>query len=273
MKSIIELTGKNPEGPQSAIFVGVHGNEPCGIDALKKQLPNLQIDFGTLYLVFANPKAIKENRRFVEMNLNRAFKHKKNYSIEEKNTYEFKRAKTLKKILKGVDVLLDIHSSDTPESKPFVICEKNADQLVKYLPVETIVYGFDIVQPGGTDYYMNSIGKIGICIECGNHLNKKSAEIAELAINNFLSARGHIKNMGKEIFNQKKFQVYNMHMTQTNSFKMAKDFADFEKVSKGTLLAKDGKNEIRVWEDSIILFPENRKKIGQEGFLLGRQLD
>jgi len=155
------------EGPRSIILAGVHGNERCGVEALQNLLPTLKINRGTVWFAYGNPRAIQKNVRYTEANLNRMFKPDKELTKEEKNSYEYERAQFLKTYLDKADVLLDVHSSFTQGAKPFVLCENNALEVAKNLPFDLMVSGFDEVEPGGTDYYMNKAGKIGICAECG----------------------------------------------------------------------------------------------------------
>lgn len=274
MKKIVKLIGeKSSDGPISVIMAGIHGNEICGMQAFKEVLPNLKIDYGLVHFVLGNPKAIQKKVRFLDLNLNRMFKSVENYSTEEKKTYEFRKAQELKKILQNAGALLDIHSSNSESSQPFIIAERNADLIVKNLPVKTIVNGFDIVEPGGTDSYMNSIGKVGICIECGSTSSPDSIEIAKTAINNFLITVGHTAKYEKiNLVKQERIQMFELYHTQTDKFVLAKNFADFELVKKSTIIGKDGDNFVRAWEDSIILFARNRVQAGSEGFLLGRRI-
>ena len=175
------LKGKR-KGPTSIIIGGIHGNETCGVNAVKKIFSTLKIDAGKVIIAFGNPKAIIKKLRFVESNLNRLFRPSKQLSKKEKSSYEYSRMLFLKKYLKQSDFLLDIHASFTPKSRRFIICENNANKIIKYLPFNLVVNGFDAVQPGGTDYHMNKIGKIGICVECGYKDDPKSNFIAEKAI-------------------------------------------------------------------------------------------
>lgn len=92
------IKGKVP-GKTSIIMAGTHGNETCGIVAFKKILPNLTVESGKVIFVLGNPKAIKMNTRFSELNLNRAFLPAHKYSKKNKNSYEYIRAQKLKKIL------------------------------------------------------------------------------------------------------------------------------------------------------------------------------
>ena len=157
----IVLEGKEPDkGSQSAILVGVHGDEVCGVRAAKSIFPTLSIERGRVWLICGNPHAVKKNVRLTEANLNRMFKE--SLTAAELASYEYRRAQYLKAIMERSEVLLDIHASYTPRSRRFAICEQNADPVVKKLPIGLVVNGFDAVEPGGTDYYANLIGKVGI---------------------------------------------------------------------------------------------------------------
>jgi len=268
-EEIIQLIGEE-NGPVSIILAGVHGDEKCGVEVLKKIIPNLKIEKGRVLFGYGNPRAIKEDKRFVEENLNRMFKKDDLLSEKEKESYEYKRAQFLKKYLNQADALLDIHASFVPNSKPFIICEANAKETTKYLPINLVVYGFDKVEPGGTDYYMNSIGKIGICVECGYLDNFESRKVAEESIFAFLEARGHIKNNVKSR-KQSYVQMCDLYITKTNSFILSKQFSDFEEITEGQIIGMDGKNEVRAEKASVILFAGNRSQSGEEAFLLGEK--
>lgn len=267
IKDFSKFVGEN-KGSTSIILAGIHGNEKCGIEALEELIPLPKIERGRVIVGYGNLLAIKKNRRFVDVDLNRMFKSKEIISKYKKGNYEHERAKIIKKYLDTSDVLLDIHASSTIGSKPFVICEKNAFEIAKSLPVDIVVSGFDKVQPGGTDYYMNSIGKIGICIECGYLKSKKSKLIAKKSIMNFLISRKHIKgNIKKQ--KQLFIKIYSQYITKTSTFILSKKFKDFEKILKNQTIGLDGNKEIKASRNSVILFAKNRNCVGDEAFLLG----
>jgi succinylglutamate desuccinylase len=271
LEKIIKIKGST-KGPTSIILAGVHGNEKCGILALKKIIPSLKIERGQVFFGYGNPQAIKKNIRFIDSNLNRIFKDGDLLSTADKHSYEYKRAQYLKKYLDRADALLDIHASHTPNSIPFIVCEKNAKEIVKYLPVDLIVSGFDKIQPGGTDYYMNKIGKISVCVECGYFEDSKSTQIAEKIIYAFLKARGHIINNNTPR-KQSHIKISSIYTTKTNAFKLTKQFKDFEKITKGQLIGIDGKKEVLTKQTGVILFARNRNQAGEEAFLLGKNKD
>ena len=265
-EKIIQLQGKL-EGPVSIILAGVHGNERCGIEAMEKILPNLTIERGKVFFGYGNPRAIEKNVRFTEANLNRMFADDMVSEIDKKS-YEYQRAQFLKKYLDQADVLLDLHASSVPKARAFAICESNAKDIVKYLPVNLVASGFDNIEVGGTDGYMNSIGKIGICLECGYLGGKESEKIAEEGLLAFLKARKHLSGNSKEE-KQTHIHIFRMCKSKTNNFRLSKQFENFEKIEKDQLIGIDGQKEIRAPKESYILFAHDSSSIGNEIFLLG----
>lgn len=269
MEEFVEIIGKEA-GPTSVILAGVHGDERGGIEALQKLLPTLKIEKGRVFLGFGNPRAIEQNKRFTETNLNRMFKPDSMLSDEEKMSYEYSRAQFIKKYLDQADALLDLHASYVPDGKPFIICEPIARDIVDFLPVQTVVFCFDQIQPGGTDYYMNKCGGVGVCVECGYLDDASSVQVASESILSFLGAMGHTKSTNRPL-TRSYFSIYEMYMTKTDSFTLDKSFVDFEKILEGQLIGVDGDKEVRAQKESIVLFARDCKKVGEEAFLLGEQ--
>ncbi|MEK7132207.1 MAG: succinylglutamate desuccinylase/aspartoacylase family protein [Patescibacteria group bacterium] len=266
-EEIFELNG-NQNGNTSIILAGVHGNEKPGIEALQKVLTNLEIKRGRVLIGYGNPTAMKTNQRFIQADLNRMFKPNDLLSDIDMESDEYARAQFLKNYLNQAGALLDIHSSATPESRPFIICEANAESIIEYLPIDLVVSGFDQVQPGGTDYFMNSLGKIGICVECGYIGNPESSLIAENSIIAFLKARGHLTNdLGR--IEKSYIRMSKLYKTTSDCFTLSKPFADFEKLDQNQIIGKDGDKLVRADNEGVILFARNHNKIGEEAFLLG----
>jgi len=268
-EEVTQITGKN-EGPTSIILAGVHGDEKCGVEALAKILPNLEIERGVVLIGYGNPKAIEVNERYTEANLNRMFVDDNSLTQKNKESYEYKRAQFLKPYLEKADALLDIHASSIPKSKAFAICEPNAKDLVKFLPVNLVVSGFDKVELGATDYYMNNNRKIGICLECGYLGDQQGTKIAEENIYGFLRARGHLENNASPQ-QQSYIRMYQKYFTKTDNFTLSKPFENFEVLEKGQVIGIDGQEEIKTSKESVILFAHNRNKSGSEAFLLGEK--
>ena len=270
IQEVFELKGSK-QGPTSIILAGVHGDEKYIMETVREFLTHLTIESGRIIFVCGNPIAIKAGKRFMESDLNRMFKKDTELSRDDKKSYEYERAQFLKKYLDQAEVLLDLHTSHTPGSNPFVICEKNAMEIVRFLPIDQVVSGFDEVEPGGTDYYMNSIGKIGICIECGFTGDPNSALVAQESVLAFLKACGHIKS-DLAPRKQLKVKVSELYLTKTDKFVLSKPYNDFENVSAGQVIGMDGGEEVRAVKDGLILFARNRNSINAEAFIFGEKV-
>ena len=163
---VTTLRGKEP-GPHIVISGSVHGNETCGPDAFEEILPTLSLARGSATFVISNPKARERRVRFTEANLNRLFKSDEFISPEQKSTYEYKRSRELMPLFLEADALLDIHSGATPGMEPFAICNPLSGAVARTLGFPIVSWGWDVLEPGGTDDYMYLNGKIGVCVECG----------------------------------------------------------------------------------------------------------
>jgi succinylglutamate desuccinylase len=264
MESVIKKDS-GQKGKTLAVFCGVHGNEKAGVYAINKILHNINITKGIVFFVFANPKAIEINKRFVDKNLNRCF-----FDNQRGNSYEEKRARDLIKILEISDALLDVHASNSSETVPFVITDNGFD-VVKDMNFKIIATGFDVLEPGATDGFMKNKGKIGICIECG--YSGKSKENIDIAYNSILQFLQYFDAIDHEMpnynLNQKVLHVDKVQKVTSKNFKLTKTFADFETIEKGFVIAKDETKEYIADKERVILFGSPGKPIGAEAYILG----
>jgi uncharacterized protein len=261
------IRGESP-GPISIILGGVHGDETCGVDIVMLLQRNLYIEKGTVYLCIGNPRAVEQNRRYTEQNLNRMFRPATEYSAEVRSSYEFQRAQELKAVLLKGDALLDLHASPTLGSPFFAICEENAMGIVSQMPLAKVASGFNAVEPGGTDYFMSSNDRIGVCVECGYQGDPTTRERASQVVDSFLKTRGHIDGPVSLQASQEYFRLYRIYYSKSDTFRLAKSFFDFEFLAKGSLLGVDGNEKVVVDSDSYVLFAQNCDRKGAEAVLL-----
>lgn len=268
MENIIRKIG-NEKGKTLAILCGVHGNELAGQLAVKKAIEEIQIKRGIVYFIFANPKAIEKNVRCIEKNLNRCFVKNQNG-----DSYEEKRAIEIMKILDECDASLDLHSSNNPNTIPFVITDNGFD-VVKNMNFEIIAKGFNNVEPHGTDEYMYSLNKVGICLECGYAKDgEKNLDVAYDSIIQFLQyydAIDKIKEPNK--VKQKILNVDEVQFVTDESFELVRNFDDFETLPKGTLIAKNNFKEYKTENERVILFGIKKSTVGTEAYLLGNWIN
>ncbi len=269
---MIQIFTSNKAGPNLVVMAGVHGDEPCGLEAFADILHTLLITKGMVTFVIGNPKAVAKHKRVFNTNLNRMFRSDSHLSDDEKGTYEYVRSRELMPILASADALLDIHSTATPESTPFAICESLAHECAQVLPVQTVLSGIDALHPTGTDAFVNQSGGLGICIECGNHDDVLAKDIAVEAIMNFLHFFGVID---RETQLQKSMQSYMQAewlYANKNVFTLSKQFSEFEKVTEGARIGVDGTDVVVAPYDGFIVFPQSVVAPDGEAFVYCREI-
>lgn len=259
--SLVIDSGK--PGPTLLVLGGVHGDETCGIEVVRAILTKTfapVVPRGKLIVALANPFAIARGKRFVRCNMNRAFLPGVVCECDECG-----RARTLKVLLDQADVLLDIHASYTPASEPFLICEQNALPYVGAMPIGKVCFGFDDVQPGGTDYYVNARGKVGMCLECGYLADPRSTDIAFGCLSALLAALGEVP--ASDAIRPPPFFRAAFQYVSRENFVLRAPLADFEGVAADQLLGTDGGSDVRSPRDGAVLFAVDRAGAGEESFV------
>lgn len=265
----VTLVDSGIPGPVVAIFAGVHGNEKAGVYALNKLLPELSITRGRLYIVFANPPAIEQDVRMVNKNLNRCF-----FKGNDGTAPEDVRARQLMGVLDMCDAMLDLHMFYDNNGLPFVICEDNALDLAKIFDVEVISTNWSETEPGGTDGYMYEAGKIGICIECGPiSKSVEYTDFAQTAVLQFLSYFDMSSRVVAYSDSQKRIiRAEKAVFKDSMNFDLKPGFSNFQRLKTGEVLAKNGDTLLRAGDGECIIFPHYKARVGEEAYILGREL-
>lgn len=267
---IVEKQGKN-KGKKLVVLVGVHGNEVCGVKAADFLLPKLKIKFGKVTFIYANLKAIKQNKRFVEQNLNRCFFNQQSLEIEQ--SLEGKTAKEIMPYLDEADAMLDIHASLTKDSVPFVICDESNIDVAKRFRVSKVVCNICPFHLGSTDSYMNLQNKPGFCFECGYADDQRTQDVAEEVVISFLTHYGCIEGkLNPPSTNQEIIKIVNLYRNKYGSFKSKTYFGDFDRMKEKTLIGFDGDKEVYVDKGKVVLFVRDRENINEECFLVGEEV-
>ena len=267
--NVKEIKGKKP-GKTIVILAGVHGDETCGVRAFDFLIPRIKIDAGKVFFIYANLKAIKQNKRFVEKNLNRCFF--KEQLQEIKNSLEGKTAREIMPYLDQADVMLDIHASFTDGSIPFVICDELNIQEAHIFEAEKIVCNIDPFEPGSTDYYMNLQKKAAFCFECGYLGDFKTNEIAQKAIFDFLIYYNCIPGSNSSQKKSSIIKIVGLYKNKYGPFILSRYFKDFEMIKTKTLIGFDGEKKIYGEKGNIVLFARDRETLNDECFLIGEDV-
>lgn len=266
------------EGKNLLVLGTVHGNEICGSKAILKIIKKIKTDkikikSGSItFIPFCNPKAFKENKRFIDINLNRTFK-KMNNPIK----YEEIISQKLIKYIDDCDYLLDIHSipSVGPSFAFLDVLKKDVIDFVKIQNFKHIMTGWNELfneEDNSSCGYGFSKNKICTTIECGNHNDPKCIKKAENAILNSMAFLG-ITDMSVKIAinNQKYIKMENVFYREKDG-ELTKYYNHLDKIKKGEVIAKYNDGEVvKADRNCLIIMPHNQcEKIGVEWFYLGR---
>ncbi len=277
------------QGPSFTALGAVHGNEKCGTEALMRILKH--IEDGDIEIIagkfttipICNPRAYKQDVRFVERNLNRFMSPKEN-----PEHYEDHLDNVICPVLDQTDFLLDLHSY-TSQGEPFVFlgCLKQEDlKFSKALGVPRFIYGWadamkksddvtDKHQAMGTTEYAREQGSVALTMECGTHGYERAVDFAFEAVLNALEYLKIAKvNPDLHITDLPNKNRFNIKMSGMHLKKKDGDFTDnwtnMHPVEAGTVIARyDDGEELIMPKDGYIVLPNRKAPIGHEWFFLG----
>ena len=279
----------NYSGATIVFFAGIHVNETAGVSALNSVLKTLNEKgiCGEIYGVYGNIKALQENKRFLDSDLNRmwtlkqlnAIKQKEDRNNEEQEQEElFLFINQLLESTQNPIYFIDLHTTSS-KSLPFITIN---DALINRkfsscFPVP-VVLGIEEYLDGPLLSYLNTLGYLSLGFESGQHTDPLAIKNCEafiylalrhaghLKINNFKKHEDELKKASRDISSI--FEViYKYHIEQKEMFLMESGFESFQDIKKETLLAtSNGKN---IYSDySAKLFMPLYQKSGNDGFFI-----
>lgn len=277
--------------PTVVFFGGIHGNEKAGVTALKHVYKSLDTSLlnGNVYGVLGNLKALTENQRYIDEDLNRLWsKHKieailhktlvNNEELQLRHLFEI-----LKQILrknKGPFYFIDLHTTSS-KSLPFITIN---DALInrafsKLFPVP-IVLGIEEYLEGALLSYINTLGYVSIGFESGQHTDFRSFEnniaFIQLALvfsgilnENDTNVKTHLNTLKSASEGSDQFYeiVHLLKINSNGNFKMKAGFKSFQPIKKCTLIATYNDTEIRSNYNGYLFMPLYQNK-GNEGFFI-----
>ncbi|MBW8189871.1 aspartoacylase [Neiella marina] len=162
-----------------AVVGGTHGNEFTGVYLYRQYMQNKQ--YGTrpsfdTELVFANPRAHDENRRYCDHDLNRQFTQA-DLTNPELTSYEQSRAKAINQQLgpksdPRTDFVIDLHTTTSNMGATLLLLQQGEiyRKLAAYITVkmpEVIVIRDQDHLPRDEHNMLATIGKFGVIVEVG----------------------------------------------------------------------------------------------------------
>lgn len=243
MRPIIKKYGSGK--PTIAIVGSLHGDEPVGAKIIKELAKCDFLSNKAIITIIGNPGALKKKARFIDEDLNRLFSQKKN------NTQEGRIAYIIKKELKGIKVVIDIHSTTTNTKDTVIVTKlnKNIREIINIIKPKNVVKVTSEMSRGSL------IGNVecGLSLEYGRHDSKKTFDNSFKDIVRFLSYKNIISH---KLISEKKvkinyYEIYGKELKPEN-FNM-RSINNLSLVRKGKILGSVDNKLIRA-KDSFYPF-------------------
>lgn len=279
-------------GPILLLVAGLHGNEPAGIQAIHETL--LELSYlesrllGSIYGIRGNIKALQENKRYIDTDLNRMWPLDPDVEIDE-TAAEYEEYLGIMEVIREIKsiqgdrplMLLDLHTTSS-ESLPFLLCgdDVRSRRLVKPIPVPTVL-GVENRIKGTLNSYLNSLGDASAVFEAGRHDDPFSILYHKSVVQLFLVGAGIINQTHLEDFEDTVNSVY-LHARSMQyvfdimfrygikpgeKFVMKPGYKNFMKIDQGEVLAHNERGEIVAPLPGRIFMPLYQE-LGNDGFFI-----
>lgn len=272
----VHVLDSGKPGPSVMIQALTHGNELCGaiaLDYLFKE--KLRPAAGRLTLAFANVAANArfdfddpDRSRYIDEDYNRVWGD--DVLLGTRDSVELRRARELRPFVDAADLLLDLHSMHEP-CRPIMVCAKSEKSVALArrigMPADLLV---DTGHPAGLRMIERNAfndpasPKAAVLIECGQHWERSSAQVAIDTALRFLKVSGTVPAAWCDArlrlappAAQRVIRVTEPVVAKTMSFRFARDFGGLEVLpSRGTLVATDAGAEWRTpYDDCVMVMP------------------
>lgn len=286
-----KIKGHN-SGPTMVFFGGIHGNETAGVFALNHVFSKLDSEHvsGTLYAITGNTEALKQNKRYLNNDLNRLWFTERIKNIQSKTDLNHEEKELLELYTLIHDIIetesgpfyfIDFHTTSS-KTIPFItINDALINRKFSTLFPVPIVLGIEEYLEGPLLSYVNQLGYVSLGFESGQH-DEKDAVINSQAFiylalvyakamraDTIVGYNIHYRQLQEQSYGiNDAFEVTYLHRVKPeDQFKMVDGFRSFEKIKKETVLATDKAGKITSKHNGRIFMPLYQK-IGSEGFFV-----
>jgi predicted deacylase len=279
-------------GPHVLLAALVHGNELCGAIALDFLFKiGVRPRAGILTLAFCNVAAFgtfdparPTVSRFIDEDFNRVWSP--DVLDGSRQSVELARARDLRPIVAAADYLLDIHSMQHATA-PLVLCgpHEKGRAFARAIGYPEIVVSDEGHAAGKRmrDYGAfadPSSPRNSLLIECGQHWEQSSADVAKemtlrfLAYFRMLDPAIATEHLLKPPPVQKVIEVTEAVTIRSDDFHFNANYRGLEVIPRrGTEIARDaGRPILTPYDECVLIMPSRRLSKGQTAVRLGRYL-
>jgi len=278
-------------GPRVTIQALTHGNEVCGAICndwlLHEQVRPTR---GTLTLTFANVEAFRAfdasdpyASRCVDEDFNRLWTPE--VLDGPRTSRDLARARELRPVYDDTDFLLDLHSMTDP-CPPLALAgrQRKGLELAQAVGVPQHIVidaghaaGKRLRDYGAFDDPVDT--RNALLIECGQHWERASPDVARQAALRFLRYFGmvdpdffaaHVD--GDPPPPQRAIQITDVVTIETDDFAFAQPVAGLAVIPRGgSLLARDGARQVLTpYDNAVLIMPTRRPRKGETAVRIGR---
>lgn len=194
------------DGPTLVCVAALHGNEPCGIEALRRVFRSLEGDasalHGELVGLTGNRKALAHGKRFLSRDLNRLWTEEEAQRIdaagppfegepEAEELFDLNQhLRECFETARGAVHVLDLHSTSGP-GPAFAVLDDTLENRAFAMELRVpVVLGIEEELDGTLASYLEARGAITAGFECGQHDDPGAVDRGEAAVWVALEASG-----------------------------------------------------------------------------------
>lgn len=278
-------------GPHVLVTGLVHGNEICGAIALDRLLADrLRPARGRLTFAFVNVAAYERfdpadptASRYVDEDFNRLWSA--TVLDGPRNSVELARARDLRPLVDGVDLLLDIHSLQQGEDAILLSGPLEKGRRLARLVGSPATVVSDHGHAAGVrlrDYAAfadPASDRNALLVECGQHWEAGTDRVALETALRFLAAVGTVEAAAASAYGadrpvppQRVIEVSEAVTVTSEAFAFTRPYRGLEVIEDaGTVIARDGPRDIVTpYDGCVLVMPSRRLKPGQTAVRLGR---
>ena len=280
-------------GPHVLVNALTHGNELCGAIALDRLFRDgVRPARGRLTLCFANVGAYRafdrdnpNGSRYLDEDFNRLWSDAT--LSGPRHSAELARARALRPIYESADLLLDVHSMQYATAPLMLIGTAPKTEAFARrvgLPALMVRDQGHAAGPRLRDFAAfadPAAPQTALLVECGQHWERRAAEVALAVSRRFLAASGILdaaaaaRILAEPVPPQRLIAVTHVVTIQSDEFRFADDYRGLEVIAKaGTVIGRDGGRAVHTpYDDCVLIMPSRRLGRGQTAVRLGRFVD
>ncbi|MGE0432539.1 MAG: succinylglutamate desuccinylase/aspartoacylase family protein [Planctomycetota bacterium] len=285
-------------GPLVVALGGLHGNEPAGVLAAQRvgeRLRELPLR-GRFVALAGNLPALAKGVRFADRDLNRKWYEADLAALDTRDpatdSPEDRQQRELIAIIRELHagasepiIFIDLHST-SGEGAPFCcMADTLRNRRIAFALPVPLILGLEENIDGALLGLLSDMGHVAIVVEGGQHTDPWTTAFLESSLWLALVAAGtlaarevpdageHYRRLHDVARRLPRFVEIRhvQHVEPADRFRMRPGFLNFQRISRGQVLADSAHGEIRASEGGRILMPLYQNQ-GEDGFFIARDV-